>query len=59
MFTEFLASSDLLIWPLVALGVFFLTFVGVLVYVAFGMRGPRLDRLASLPLDRDSSDGEE
>lgn len=51
MFASWFAGSDLLVWPLVGLAIFFVTFVGVLVYVLTRMRdpGPRA-RLASLPL---------
>ncbi len=61
MFQEFFARSDLLFWPLVGLAIFFLTFLGVLAYVFFGMKkGRALDRIASLPLEDDqpsSADG--
>jgi hypothetical protein len=55
MFQEFFAASDLLHWPLVALGIFFVTFVFVLLHVALGLRGERADRLASLPLEPDDA----
>ncbi len=60
MFRDFLVDSNHLIWPLLAFIVFFLTFVGVLVYVLTGvLRSTSFDRMASLPLeeDRDSTEG--
>jgi len=53
MFGEFLASTDLLVWPLVALGIFFVTFLLAVLHAAVGLRGGRADRLASLPLQPD------
>ncbi len=55
MFSEYLATrTDLLIWPLVALGIFFTVFVGVLVYVALSWRRPgRLTELGRMPLQDD------
>jgi cbb3-type cytochrome oxidase subunit 3 len=54
MFQQFYAGSDLLIWPLIGLGIFIVAFVAVVVYVLFFMRrGPELDRVAALPLDDD------
>ena len=54
MFQQFYAGSDLLIWPLIGLGIFLVSFIAVIVYVLFFMRrGPELDRIASLPLDDD------
>ncbi|MFN8179340.1 MAG: hypothetical protein U0167_15525 [bacterium] len=55
MFADWLAGSDLLVWPLVGLGIFFVTFLGVLIHVLLGMRdaGPR-SRVAALPLDDDA-----
>jgi hypothetical protein len=53
MFQEFLASTNLLIWPLVALGIFFVAFVLAVLYAAVGLRGGRADHLAALPLQAD------
>ena len=58
MFQEFLASTNLLVWPLVALGIFFVTFLFVLVHAAIGLKSGQVDHLASLPLQPDD-DGEE
>lgn len=52
MFGEFYANSDLMIWPLVGLGIFVLAFLAVLAWVLFGLRrNPIVDRMAALPLD--------
>lgn len=52
MFSEFYANSNLLIWPLVGLGIFVLAFLAVLAWVVFGLRrNPIVDRMAALPLD--------
>jgi hypothetical protein len=52
MFQQFFAQSDLLIWPLVGLVIFVLSFLGVLWYVLHGLADPRKrERIASLPLD--------
>ena len=57
MFTEFLARGDLLVWPLVALAIFFTVFMGVLVQVLAGWRRPQtLSHVTRLPLASD--DGE-
>jgi hypothetical protein len=57
MFQEFLAKSDLLIWPLVGLLIFTSLFVGMLAFVVFGLRDRRkLDEIAALPLAPDSDD---
>ncbi|MFH1845138.1 MAG: hypothetical protein ABIF77_18275 [bacterium] len=54
MFQQFYAGSDLLIWPLVGLGIFFVTFVAVLLYVLVFLRGSKsVDHLAALPLEDD------
>ncbi len=55
MYQQFLANSDLLQWPLLALGIFFAVFVAVLVYVLVGLRGrrPEIDRMAASPLEDD------
>ena len=55
MFQEFLSGSNLLVWPIVGFVIFFVAFMAVLGYVAFGnRRNHTLDRLASLPLDDDA-----
>lgn len=52
MFRQFYQGSDLMIWPLIGLGIFFLAFVAILLHVLFALRGQgRLDDLAALPLD--------
>jgi cbb3-type cytochrome oxidase subunit 3 len=59
MFQEFYAQSEHLIWPLVGLLIFFLLFVGVLVYVFFGLRDKdKVDKIAALPLADDSATDE-
>ena len=56
MFQEYFARSSLLSWPVVGLVLIFLAFIGVLVYVFFGMRDRRrIVRLAALPLEGDES----
>jgi len=51
MFHDYLSRSDLLIWPLVGLAIFFTVFVGVLVRVVLSGRRPRtLADLTALPL---------
>lgn len=58
MFTEFLASGDLIVLPILGLGLFLTVFAGVLIYVAIGLkRGPALDRVAAMPLQEDVPDG--
>jgi hypothetical protein len=55
MFHDFFAGSDLLHWPLVALGIFFTVFVAVVIRVLVGFRkGSRMDHVASLPLEDDA-----
>jgi hypothetical protein len=55
MYQEFFAGSDLLAFPLVALGIFFTVFLVVLARVAWGLhRRTRLDHMANLPLEPDS-----
>jgi hypothetical protein len=57
MYADWFRGSDLLIWPVVGLGIFFVTFVGVLIYVLLGMRDTSSrSRVASLPLDVDTGD---
>ena len=52
MFQEYFAGSDLLVWPLVGLVIFVLSFLGVLWYVLHGLADPhKRERIASLPLD--------
>ena len=54
MFADFLASGDFLVLPILGMGLFISVFGGVLVYVALGLkRGAVLDRVASLPLEKD------
>ena len=54
MYQQFYANSDLLIWPLVGLGIFFLSFLAVLYYVLVLLRrNPAVDRMALLPLEGD------
>jgi hypothetical protein len=54
MFAEYLAGTDLLVWPLVALAIFFTVFVGVLVQVTVSWRRPgTLAELDRLPLQDD------
>jgi hypothetical protein len=53
MFAQFYsARGDLLIWPLLGLGIFLASFVAVLVYVLIGLRDRgRRAELAALPLN--------
>lgn len=54
MFQQFFQDSTLLMWPLVGLAVFVLSFIAVVFYVVFGLRDARKrDHIASLPLDDD------
>lgn len=54
MFGEYYAGSDLLMWPLVGLGIFVVAFIGVLLYVLVVVRDRHtLDRMAALPLEDD------
>ena len=54
MYREFFAQSDLLMWPLIALGIFFTTYMVVLIRTAIGFhKRQRLDHLADLPLESD------
>jgi len=60
VFREFLTGSQLLEWPLVALAIFFTTFVIAVVRVVLGMRrSPRVQELAYLPLDDSETRQEE
>lgn len=56
MFAEYFAQkSDLMVWPLVALAIFFIAFLIVLVRVAAGFRKrTRMDHVARLPLEPDA-----
>ena len=54
MYEKFYGNSDLMTWPLVGLGIFFLTFLAVLFYVFVVIRrNPDMDRIAALPLEND------
>jgi hypothetical protein len=56
MFQDYLAKSDLLIFPLVALGIFFVAFVVVIFREVAGLRRhERMDHVAGLPLEADAS----
>jgi hypothetical protein len=56
MYQEFYQGSNLLIWPLVGLGIFLLSFIGVLMYVSVFLRDKgKLNHLASLPLENDQA----
>jgi len=59
MFAEYFAQkSDLMVWPLVALGIFLVVFLVVLVRVAAGFRkGATMDHVARLPLESDAPHG--
>jgi cbb3-type cytochrome oxidase subunit 3 len=55
MFQQFLAESRHLLWPLLALVLFLVFFVGVLVYIARGiLKRKSFDHVAALPLDDDA-----
>lgn len=52
MYEKFFAQSELLFLPLVALGIFFVTFVLVVTHVVVGMKKRELiSHVAGLPLD--------
>jgi cbb3-type cytochrome oxidase subunit 3 len=54
MYQEYFAGSDLLIWPLVGLVIFLLSFLGVMWYVLVGLSDRRKrDHIAALPLNDD------
>lgn len=54
MFQQFFRGSDLLIFPVVGLVIFILSFVGVLAYVFIGLREKeKVRRIAALPLEGD------
>ena len=51
MYKELLSQSSYLVWPLVALVIFFVTWIVVLINVGMShRRGDRIDVLANLPL---------
>jgi hypothetical protein len=55
MYQEFLSGSGLLHLPLIAMGIFFVTFVLILAWVFLGKRGSKSwNEIASLPLEDDS-----
>ena len=55
MFQQYFADSTLLVWPLIGLAVFVLSFIAVLIYVVFGLRdADKRHHIASLPLDDDN-----
>ena len=50
MYQQFYSQSDLLAWPVIALLLFVMIFVGVLAYVFLGLRDKnKIDRMAALP----------
>ena len=52
MYQEYFAGSDLLVWPLVGLVIFVLSFLGVMWYVLQGLADARKrDHIAALPLE--------
>ncbi len=52
MFQQYFAQSDLLMWPLVGLMLFLMSFMGVLWSVFNGLGDARVrDHIAALPLD--------
>jgi hypothetical protein len=52
MFQDFYAHSRLLIWPLIGLGIFLASFVGVLLYILIALRDrAKVERLSRLPLE--------
>jgi len=54
MFQEYFAQSDLLVWPLIGLIIFLVSFVGVILYVGWGLRdAEKREYLARLPLAGD------
>jgi cbb3-type cytochrome oxidase subunit 3 len=56
VYQELFRGSDLLQWPIVGLLLFFLAFLGVVVYALAGIRKKRIDHVASLPLEDDDPD---
>jgi hypothetical protein len=57
MYAQWFAGSDLLVWPLIGLGIFFVTFVAVLIWIFVGMRDTRrTGALAAMPLRDDDRD---
>jgi len=60
MWKEFYAASDLMIWPLVGMGIFVIGFVIVLYYVLFILRNKQdIQHMAALPLEDDAGVGGE
>lgn len=59
MFQEFFhGRAELLIWPLLGLGIFLTSFVFVLAYVVLGLRdGRKRNEIAALPLAEDTVPG--
>ena len=56
MIREFLAETQLAIWPLAAFVLFFLTFTTVVLSIAIGMVKKRnFDHVAALPLESDQA----
>ena len=51
MFLDFFARSGLLQLPVIALGIFFVTFIGVLIHVFLTRRNPHWKSMANLPLN--------
>lgn len=52
MYQEFFSNSNLLIWPLIGLAIFVVSFTAVLFYAFLGLRDrKKVDHLAGLPLD--------
>jgi len=52
MFQDFHAHSRLLIWPLIGLVIFLVSFIGVLLYVFFGLHDrTKVEKLSRLPLE--------
>jgi len=52
MFHDYFAGSDLLLWPLVGLLLFVISFAAILFHVTVNLRDRRaVEHLASLPLD--------
>ncbi len=52
MFEEFLTSNGHMILPIISLILFFASFIGILIYVLFGLRDrDKLAHLETLPLD--------
>ena len=55
MYADFYAQNPLLLWPLVGLVIFVVSFCAVLLYVMLGLRERgKVEYLASLPLAADA-----